>query len=488
MSVKWHSIILDQPIDIESWLSKQRNRKCLFFLDSSSNEVAQLNNDSHLTSKSRYSYIGINPYAGLSYYGDRLEVHDSDGLRMTEIGVEPNIALTRLEEYYEEHSIICNPHFPEREPQWFIGFSYDFGELMMGLREWQHNIYRSEPYFFSWLPGDQVVIDWHTMQLTYWSIYSQQDNLYQRFTQLFSSPEQKNDTRINAINPRFLFDRAKFIESINKIKHSIYEGDVYLTNMTQPFYFESESNKLDIYIKLRSENPSPFGAAIIMPNFSILSSSPERFLYMRNRNIYTEPIKGTRPRGKTEQEDDGLYNDLISSIKERAEHTMVVDLLRNDVSKICQYGSVCVEDAFYIEKYRTVFQLVSRIKGRLLPNVSLINVITEIFPGGSITGSPKLSAMNIIDKTENFQRGFYTGCLGRQSISGESFDLSILIRSIFFNGNKGMIGVGGGIVYDSVPHEEFQETLDKGRAIVQLFNQDLIDYFLSEDCLMLAEN
>jgi para-aminobenzoate synthetase component 1 len=256
------------------------------------------------------------------------------------------------------------------------------------------------------------------------------------------------------------------MEAIRWVKHYIREGHVYQINLSQIFTFPWHYSPESLYKKIRLTNPAPFGAFFKYADWAILSTSPERFLYRVNNVISTEPIKGTMPRGRTPEEDEANVRDLLSSIKERAEHIMIVDLLRNDLGRICEYGTVHVEDRFYVEKYRSVHQLISRVVGRLRSDASLGFVLAETFPGGSITGAPKIRAMEIIAESEPHKRSAYTGTIGRVSINRNNFDLSILIRTIIMQKGFAALSLGGGIVFDSEELAEYQETIDKGAAIV----------------------
>lgn len=480
----WQYLRIGNVINIDKWLSSNRQLEYLFFLDSSCNSLPKSENSQHLQTKSRYSYIGLNPFAGIEYFGDKIKIY-REGKIFTENNISPEDCLSRFDSFCDEYNEYCNPHNPEREPQWFTCLSYEFGEFLVGIKKWNTKNSNESPYYYCWLPSDQLIIDWHTGNMVYWSLHScNKDELKDRYNALFNKEQSVKlySGNISGVNGSLIFNKSSFIEAVEKIRSYIYEGDVYLANMTQPFYFDSDSNLVDIYSNLRRNNPSPFGALVITPNISVLSSSPERFIYVNDGIISTEPIKGTRPRGKNPKEDEANYSDLISSEKEKAEHTMVVDLLRNEIGKLCKYGSVFVEDSFYIEKYVTVFQLISRIKGQLLPHIKFSDIISETFPGGSVTGSPKYSAMKIINEVEQYPREYYTGCIGRRSISDKNYDLSILIRSFVFKSNKAMLGVGGGIIYDSISDQEYQETIDKGKILVEsLKSEELSKIFCAEE-------
>ena len=199
---------------------------------------------------------------------------------------------------------------------------------------------------------------------------------------------------------------------------------------------------------------------------SIVGASPERFLKVRGDRVETRPIKGTRPRGKSPEEDRALAQALLSSVKDRAENVMIVDLERNDIGRVCRYGTVKVTELAILETYPTVFHLTSTVVGRLSEGKSRIDLLKATFPGGSITGAPKVRAMEIIDELEPTRRSVYTGSLGYLSFGGD-MDLNIVIRTMIIKGGRAYFQVGGAIVYDSEPEAEYIETLDKGRALIQ---------------------
>jgi para-aminobenzoate synthetase component 1 len=201
----------------------------------------------------------------------------------------------------------------------------------------------------------------------------------------------------------------------------------------------------------------------------VVSASPERFLRIRGDRVETRPIKGTRPRGKTPEEDAALANQLKTSTKDRAENIMIVDLERNDLGRVCHYGTVNVTELAILEVFPTVFHLTSTVEGRLRKGKNCIDLLKATFPGGSITGAPKVRAMEIIDELEPSRRSAYTGSIGYLSFNGD-IDLNIAIRTFLVKGNKAYFQVGGAVVYDSDPEAEYQETLDKGRALIDALN------------------
>ncbi len=222
-----------------------------------------------------------------------------------------------------------------------------------------------------------------------------------------------------------------------------------------------------LYGRLRKVNPSPFAGLLQFPELSLVSNSPERLVRLSGAEASTRPIAGTRPRGVGPQEDQDLRAELLASPKERAEHVMLVDLERNDLGKVCQYGTVRVEEFMTVEQYSHVRHLVSDVTGTLQPGISPLDLVRAVFPGGTITGVPKLRCMEIIEELEPVRRGVYTGALGYFSWSGD-LDLNILIRTLLLTKTHGSLQVGAGIVADSDPDREYEETLAKAGAFFNI--------------------
>jgi para-aminobenzoate synthetase component 1 len=221
-----------------------------------------------------------------------------------------------------------------------------------------------------------------------------------------------------------------------------------------------------LYRRLRTSSPAPFAAFLDFPGTVVLSASPERFLRVdAEGRVETRPIKGTRPRGVGPEHDAALGQALVESPKDRAENLMIVDLMRNDLSRVCAPGSVRVAELFALEQYATVHHLVSTIVGQLAPGADALDLLRAAFPGGSITGAPKLRAMEIIAEMERLRRGVYCGSIGYWSVTGE-LDVSVAIRTAVARAGRVYFSAGGGIVADSDPAEEYQETLDKARGLI----------------------
>ena len=258
---------------------------------------------------------------------------------------------------------------------------------------------------------------------------------------------------------------AGYAEAVARTIDYIREGEVYQVNLSQRFAAASEASPLDVFRALRRRSPAPYGAVFRSAAGCILSSSPERFLRVDDAGeIETRPIKGTRPRGRTPEEDRDLSLELLNSEKDRAENLMIVDLLRNDLSKICVPGSVRVPGLFRLESWATVHHLVSVIVGQLRADITPGEVIGATFPSGSVTGAPKIRAMELIASLESVARGPYCGAIGYLSFDGQ-MDLSVAIRILVLAEGRVTYHAGGGIVFDSVPEDEYRETLVKARAL-----------------------
>jgi len=260
-------------------------------------------------------------------------------------------------------------------------------------------------------------------------------------------------------------DKDTYLNSVRRIKEYIRTGDIYQANMTQRFETDLRDQPLALYKKLRDINPAPFASYLDFGSGQIVSSSPERFLKVRDGKIETRPIKGTLPRGATPEEDERLKVELQNSKKDRSELLMIVDLERNDLSRVAKTGSVKVPELFVIESYATVHHLVSTVTAELRDDLSVVDLLEASFPGGSITGAPKIMAMNVIDELEPTQRNIYTGSIGYLDFNGNA-DLNIVIRTIICKDEKAYFQVGGGIVWDSDEYKEYDETLDKARALM----------------------
>ncbi len=262
------------------------------------------------------------------------------------------------------------------------------------------------------------------------------------------------------------FTQESYHKAIKKVVDYIYDGDIFQANIAQCFssFLPKHVKPIDLYAALRIKNPSPFSAFIQFDDVAIASASPERFILLHNNQVQTRPIKGTRRRGKTTEEDKKISDELIFSEKDRAENTMIVDLMRNDLSRVCLPDSIHVVQLCGLESYETVHHLVSVIEGKLKPTEDAISLLKATFPGGSITGAPKIRAMEIIHEIEQTNRGAYCGSIGYIGFDG-NMDTSIVIRTYTITGNRVYFQAGGGILAESNLQEEYEETLTKASAL-----------------------
>lgn len=270
--------------------------------------------------------------------------------------------------------------------------------------------------------------------------------------------------------PEPLIARAEFLRMVERAKAYIAAGDIYQVNLSCRFDATLSGASTELYHRLRQANPAPFACLIRCPEGDIISSSPERLVSLRHGIAQTRPIAGTRPRGYTPPEDHQLGRELLGHPKERAEHIMLLDLERNDLGKVCQSGSVEVDELMTLERYSHVTHIVSNVRGRLRPDCTPFDLLIATFPGGTITGVPKKRCMEIIDELEPVGRGSYTGSAGYISACG-SMDLNILIRSFLRQGERISYQTGAGIVADSDPQNEWQECLHKAEALRQVLHQ-----------------
>jgi para-aminobenzoate synthetase component 1 len=290
--------------------------------------------------------------------------------------------------------------------------------------------------------------------------------------------ESEGTTRQTTANVVSNFTKDEYVAAVERIQEHIRNGDTYQTNLTQQLRCEtsSEISAESIYWRLRRDHPAPFAAFLGRPTSTVVSASPERFFRTtRNGYIESSPIKGTRPRGTDEEDDQRLREELLSSGKDRAENTMIVDLVRNDLGRVCEFGSVVVEKLCDLEEHPTLFHLVSTVRGKLRDGVKFSEILRSVFPCGSITGAPKIRTMQIIDEIEDAPRGLSMGTIGvyipeswdfGDTPVDSVFDLSVAIRTMVVGKDEAVFNVGGGIVIDSVPEKEFEESLLKAQSLL----------------------
>ncbi len=264
------------------------------------------------------------------------------------------------------------------------------------------------------------------------------------------------------------FKKEEFIKSVKRVKKYIYEGDIIQAVISQRWEKEIDVEPFKIYRALRSLNPSPYMFFLEIGDLKLIGSSPEILVKLENGIACVRPIAGTRPRGKNEIEEKKLENELLNDEKEKAEHIMLVDLGRNDLGRICIHGSVKVTELMKTEKYSHVMHIVSNVEGKLMKNKTPVDLLHSTFPAGTVTGAPKIRAMEIIEEIEKTKRGPYAGAVGYFSLQ-KSMDFCITIRTFIVKGKKLYIQAGAGIVADSIPENEYEETKNKAKGLIEAY-------------------
>lgn len=282
-------------------------------------------------------------------------------------------------------------------------------------------------------------------------------------------PEKRwaeKQTAPGAISVEANFEKEEYLQAVKDTISHITEGDIYIMNMTQRLKVFGGRLPWQVFKRLRKDNPSPFGGYFQYGDFQVVCASPERFIQMKKGHVITRPIKGTRKRGRTRAEDEALRQELLESEKDKSELLMIVDLERNDLNRVCVPGSVQVTELFAVETYATVFHLVATVEGELEQGKNVMDLIEAAFPGGSITGAPKLRAMEVIDELEHGRRGLYTGSMGYLTLDGDC-DFNIVIRTALCLEGSYELGVGGGITCESELEFEYEETFQKAKAVLE---------------------
>ncbi|WP_342598658.1 anthranilate synthase component I [Psychrobacillus sp. FSL H8-0483] len=264
-----------------------------------------------------------------------------------------------------------------------------------------------------------------------------------------------------------MIDETAFVQMVEKAKEHIVKGDVFQIVLSQRFTSPFKGNPFTLYRKLRTSNPSPYMFYMDFETYTILGTSPESLVKVNNRLVTTNPIAGTKPRGKTPKEDAQIARELLNDEKEIAEHRMLVDLGRNDIGRISEIGSVKIQKYMKIEYYKYVMHIVSEVTGRLKEDTHLLDVLTACLPAGTVSGAPKIRAMQIINQLENTKRGVYAGAVGYISVTGD-MDLALAIRTMVVKNHQAHVQAGAGIVFDSIPQSEYEETLNKAKALLEV--------------------
>ncbi|MCU7904804.1 MAG: aminodeoxychorismate synthase component I [Candidatus Thiodiazotropha sp. (ex Epidulcina cf. delphinae)] len=413
-----------------------------------------------MVSQGRYDILSASPYLTLVTRGEETEICDRNSRQLS---LEDPLALLR-----RHLSPPLSPNHPEMP---FIGgaigyFSYDLARRWLrlpALAQQGETLPQMVIALYDWA----LVVD-HEARAS-WLVSLGRDRwtaqVRSELVQGFSHPVSRSvgSFRLSSSIQSNL-SRAAYADRFARIQHYIREGDCYQVNFAQRFSGVIEGDSWSLYRHLRRVNPAPFSAFMDYPFATILSTSPERFLRLHRGRVQTRPIKGTRPRSGDPHRDGYLRSSLATSEKDRAENLMIVDLLRNDLGQVCKTGSVKVPVLFDIESFAQVHHMVSTVSGELDHGRDALDLVRACFPGGSITGAPKLRAMEIIDELEEARRGLYCGSIAYIGMDG-SMDSNIAIRSLVMRNRSVDFWAGGGIVADSCEEAEYQESLDKASAI-----------------------
>ena len=413
----------------------------------------------------RWSILGLRPYKTLVKEQDGS--FSEDGVSRQDTDFE-----TRLGEFLKQNRDENETALPIVSGA--IGyFSYDYGREHMGVPSAEQDVEpipQARVVFY-----DLLLIEDCREKRVWLSACGQTEDaeaLLARFRQDiergmeegFPALPDAHATKPITVRPNF--EKEEYKAAVDRMIRYIIEGDIYIANMTQRLDVMSDRESLAVFEHLRTHNPSPFGGYLDCGDHQIICASPERFLRLRDGVVETRPIKGTRKRGETPEEDEALRRELEQSEKDKSELLMIVDLERNDLNRVCRPGSVEVTELFTVETYATVFHLVSNIRGELAQGRDVTDLLRAAFPGGSITGAPKYRAMEIIDELEHGKRGLYTGSIGYLTLDGDC-DLNIVIRTALHRDGRYHLGVGGGITSESDLEFEYEETLQKAKAVLE---------------------
>ncbi len=421
----------------------------------------------------RYSFFGIEPIATISAHGDKITLEENDKCR--EFRSCPFEALRGLIDRHDD----CFSQTSEFSLS-FVGglvgyFGYDLRHFIEKLPAAGKRDQRFPDMHFGLydcaLCFDAAEKQWYLTSSGAKGNNETAGKLRELIKRAESSPPQSliSEPKIAPLESNLT--REQYLQAVQRTKDYIAAGDIFQANISQRFETHFPSGPAQLYRRLRNANPAPFAAYIRLDDeLHVMSSSPERYLRVVGRKVETRPIKGTRPRRANPAEDEAMKRELLGSEKDNAELAMIVDLERNDLGRVCEFGSIEVAEARVLETYESVHHLVATVKGRLRPDEDIISLVKASFPGGSITGAPKIRAMEIIDELEPTARSVYTGSIGFIGFGGVS-DLNIAIRTVLYDAGRVTFQVGGGIVADSDPKLEFDETIHKAGGIMKALQQ-----------------
>lgn len=378
---------------------------------------------------------------------------------------EPDF-LKRFDEYWKRYQSDEDTDIPNNIPfrgGWFVFFSYELAQQIEPTLSLTVPPY---PIAYAAKCGAAIIVD-KVAQCTYLVSDLSEPNGVAELSDYIAKPTNRSRSfQALSVNVDEEVDE-RFLHGVEKSRQYIIDGDVFQVNLSRGWSFDlPDADVSALYANLRQSNPAPFAASCHLNGISILSSSPERLISINNHQIETRPIAGTRPRDKDTIKDEALSDELIGHVKERAEHVMLIDLERNDLGRLCQPGTIKVDELMVIESYTHVHHIVSNVIGRIRDNVSPADAIRAVFPGGTITGCPKVRCMEIIHELESTYRGAYTGSLGYVNHNGD-MDTNILIRTFACHQGRVEFRAGAGVVYDSISKNELKETRNKAKGLLK---------------------
>ena len=445
----------------------------------------------------RYSFVGCNPRAVIKQTGNRIEVIENgkvvesfnvgrDALPRVEVGQQagPTVrdGLAVVERVMKEYRAVLLPGLPRFTGGaiGFIGYEFIHDVEPVVPRPPKDELQTPTMVF---LIADQLLIfDRVAQTITVLvnafldgaaglaEVYEDAVGEIERLVSLLEQPSEHHPVSLPDEVPSVPFEsnvaRDKFFANVLKAKEYITAGDIIQVVGSQRFSTPVTASPIDVYRAVRSVNPSPYMFLLELDGFSLVGASPEIHVRCEDGRVEIRPIAGTRQRGKTPEEDAALEKELLADPKERAEHVMLVDLARNDIGRVCDFGSVRVKDLMIIERYSHVMHIVSQVEGKLSADKTLYDLMRATFPAGTVSGAPKIRAMQIISELEQTARGPYAGCVGYFSFNG-NLDTCITIRTALLKDGKAYVQAGGGWVSDSTPEGEFQETVNKSKAMLK---------------------
>ncbi|MDC3418122.1 anthranilate synthase component I [Aquibacillus salsiterrae] len=448
------------PISVFNRLNGQKK----FLLESSSNHGE----------KGRYSFIGLDPFKEIIGDGETTTVH--------------NIANDKFHIETGKPLEVIKRHIPNEDlplPFAFYGgaigyIGYDAIRQVEDIGPMLEDEI-DMPDIHLMFYQDVIVFD-HVRQ-TVTIISSNLDGqktdeqLQQRVEQMRDDIlTEKTEKANEPVNVSFQpsINKETFMEMVEVAKQHITDGDIFQVVLSQRMKASFDADPFTFYRSLRRANPSPYMFYIDFDSYIVLGASPESLIKTKGTNVVTNPIAGTRPRGKTDEEDISLAEDLLADEKELAEHKMLVDLSRNDLGRVCEIGSITIPKYMTIERYQHVMHIVSEVQGTLTKDYNGLDALISTLPAGTVSGAPKIRAMQIINGLETKKRGVYAGAVGYINMNGD-LDLALAIRTMVIKGNNAYVQAGAGIVYDSDPASEYQETLNKAKSLLEVNKHDLVN-------------